>query len=105
MTESDKNLAHENTNLEQDEEDTQAQAVADEARNHTVAAHELDDTEKPSDPLDPADTPDLVDHMKQMQADGGVDNSAYDGEESMDDLENRHGVSHAPDKQFSQDDS
>ncbi|HKT84993.1 MAG TPA: hypothetical protein VJQ77_02775 [Novosphingobium sp.] len=105
MIERDKDLAHENTNLEQDEEDTQAQTVTGEARNRAIAAHELDDTEKPSNPLDPADTPDLVDHMKQMDTDGGIDMSAYDGEESMDDLENRHGVSHAPDKKFSEDDS
>ncbi len=97
-------LAHENINQEQDEEDTQAQSVTEEAR-HRNTAEGLDDTEKPSNRLDPAEAPDLVDHMKQMDSDGGVDMSAYDGEESMDDLENRHGVSHAADKQFSEDDS
>lgn len=97
-------LAHENTNQEQDEEDTQAQSVTDEARYRNTSEG-LGDTEKPSNRLDPSDTPDLVDHMKQMDTDGGVDMSAYDGEESMDDLENRHGVSHAPDRKFSRDDS
>ena len=90
MTQRDKDLAHENTNLEQDEEDTQAQSVADEARYRGVAAHDLEDSEKPSNPLDPADTPDLVDHMNQMDTDGGIDMSAYDGEESMDDADGEH---------------
>lgn len=102
MTQRDKDLAHENTNLEQDEEDSQAQSVTDDARNRSLAEHDLDDTEKPPNP---ADAPDLVDHMKQMDTDGGVDMSAYDGEETMDDLENKYGRDKAADPDLADDDS
>lgn len=105
MTERPDDLAPETVNDEQEEEDTQAQTVADEALDRSTAVQGLDDTEKVSDPLNPSDTPDLVDHMKQMDTSGTIDMSAYDGEETMDDLENRYGASHAADEEFSEDDS
>ncbi|MFC0203610.1 hypothetical protein [Novosphingobium soli] len=104
MIERPDDLAHE-TDQDMEEEESQAQTVTDEARLRNTAAQGLSDSEKPSNPLDPADTPDVVDHINQMERDGRVDMSAFDGEETMDDLENRYGSRHAADEQFSEDDS
>jgi hypothetical protein len=43
--------------------------------------------------------------MNQMDTSGNIDMSAYDGEDTMDDLENRYGQRNAADPDFSADDS
>jgi hypothetical protein len=85
------NFAPEAHNQEQDDEDAQAQTVADEvlARRGDFA---LSDSEKVggSDLLG-ANTPDLVDHMNQMATSGRIDMSAFRGERSDDDEEGFYG--------------
>ncbi|WP_260928695.1 hypothetical protein [Novosphingobium sp. 9] len=102
-------LAHENTHTEQDEQDTQAQAMSEEARGRepTNAALDEDSEKGPSNrgAVVDEDEEDLVDHMIQMDRSGTVDMSAYRGEETMDDLENRYGRAQVADEDFSDDDS
>lgn len=106
MTERPDDLAPETTNDEQDDEDTQAQTVADEAITRGTASQGLSDTEKVKGGIDGEDdVQDIVDHMNQMDSSGTIDMSAYDGEETMDDLENRYGADNAADEEFSGDDS
>ena len=54
---------------------------------------------------DEDDIEDLVDHMNQMDSSGVIDMSAYRGEETMDDLEDRYGKENAADEDFADDDS
>ncbi|MFC3213356.1 hypothetical protein [Novosphingobium panipatense] len=91
---------------DQMEEDSQAQTVTDEAMGRNSAAQGLSDTEKvKGGVLDEDDVEDIVDHMNQMDTSGNIDMSAYDGEDAMDDLENRYGQRNAADPDFSADDS
>ena len=43
--------------------------------------------------------------MNQMDSSGVIDMSAYRGEETMDDLEDRYGKQNAADEDFADDDS
>lgn len=98
--------APETVNEEQEDEDTQAQTVAEEARGRVSSNAGLEDSEKKKGGIGDGDeVEDLVDHMKQMNSSGNIDMSAYDGEETMDDLENRYGSKRAADKDFKDDDS
>lgn len=91
---------------DQQEEESQAQTVTDDAFDRDTAAQGLSDSEKVKGGINDEDeVEDIVDHMNQMNSSGGIDMSAYDGEETMDDLENRYGSRNAADDQFSQDDS
>lgn len=79
-------LAPETVNREQDDEDSQAQSVADEAMDRATAIG-LSDTEKVSSGDDSDDAQDLVDHMRQMESSGRIDMSAFRGERNDDDEE------------------
>lgn len=106
MTERPEDLAPETINDEQEDEGSQAQTVGEDALDRATSVQGLDDTEKPKGgPTDEDNVTDLVDHMRQMDSSGAIDMSAYDGEETMDDLENRFGTRNAADEQFSEDDS
>ncbi|MBB4857785.1 hypothetical protein HNO88_001096 [Novosphingobium chloroacetimidivorans] len=89
---------------EQEDEDTQAQTVTDDAFGTTVDDG-LEDSEKDKSGLEDFDAPDLVDRMKQMNSSGRIDMGAFDGEETMDDLENKYGSRNAADEDFAEDDS
>ncbi|HUD30208.1 MAG TPA: hypothetical protein VMQ93_15165 [Novosphingobium sp.] len=106
MIERPDDLAPETVNDEQEEEDTQAQSVADEANGRTATDAGLGDTEKVKGGIaDEDDIEDVVDHMNQMDTSGTIDMSAFDGEETMDDLEGRYGKRNAADEDFADDDS
>ncbi|EJL21002.1 hypothetical protein [Novosphingobium sp. AP12] len=106
MTERTDDLPPETVNDEQEEEDTQAQAVADEAQGRTSSNAGLGDTEKVKGGIEGEDdVQDIVDHMNQMDSSGTIDMSAFDGEETMDDLEGRYGKRNAADEDFADDDS
>ena len=104
MTDNSQDPAREDIVPEQEDEDTQAQTVADEALD-TSDDLGLEDTEKVKGGLDDFDAPDLVDRMKQMDSSGLIDMGAFDGEETMDDLENKYGTRNAADDEFAEDDS
>lgn len=98
--------APETFNPEQDDEEAQAQSVAEEARGRATDAFGLEDSEKVKGGIDDEDdVEDLVDHMNQMDTSGIIDMSAYRGEETMDDLEDRYGRENAADEDFADDDS
>lgn len=79
-------------NREQQDEDAQAQTVADEAIGRAADGFGLDDSEKAEGGItDEGDAQDLVDHMNQMERSGNIDMSAYRGEPNMDDNENAYG--------------
>ncbi len=78
-------LAPENQNSEQDDEGSQAQTLADEALGRGSDDFGLDDTEKVSTGEESDDVEDLVDHMRQMERSGRIDNDAYRGERNDDD--------------------
>jgi len=87
----DPDLPPEAHNSEQDDEQAQAQTVADQA-------HEL----RKGDPTasvkhDSTPVPDLVDHMRDMESSGRIDMGAYEGEPNMDDEDDRYGEGHDPD--------
>ncbi|EIZ77684.1 hypothetical protein WSK_3694 [Novosphingobium sp. Rr 2-17] len=106
MIERPDDLAPETVNDEQEDEDTQAQTVAEEAQDRASSGVGLSDTEKVKGGIEDEDNvTDIVDHMNQMDTSGTIDMSAYDGEETMDDLENRYGNRNAADPEFSNDDS
>ncbi|MBW8754992.1 MAG: hypothetical protein JF595_12735 [Sphingomonadales bacterium] len=80
-------LAPENQNSEQDDEDSQAQTLADEALGRSSDDFGLDDSEKVPSGEDSDDVEDLVDHMRQMERSGRIDNDAFRGERNDDDEE------------------
>ncbi|KQZ64599.1 hypothetical protein ASD67_09080 [Sphingopyxis sp. Root1497] len=73
--------APEAVNREQEDEEAQAQTVAEAARR----ARPLGDSVKAKGPGDSDDMQDLVDHMRQMERSGRIDMGAYRGERSDDD--------------------
>jgi hypothetical protein len=80
-------LAPENRNAEQDDESTQAQTLADEARGRGPDDFGLDDSEKVPTGDEDDDAQDLVDHMRQMERSGRIDSDAFRGERNDDDEE------------------
>lgn len=83
----------ESVNTEQEDGDTQAQTVADEALSRATSVlgeQDLGDKVRGSGDEED-DMPDLVDHMKQMVSSGRIDMSAYRGERSDDDEEGMYG--------------
>ncbi|MCJ2183685.1 hypothetical protein MTR62_13435 [Novosphingobium sp. 1949] len=105
MTQPRDPLPPETVNAEQADAETQAQTVAEEARDASVSVLGLEQSEKLAGSFDAPDAQDLVDHMVQMDTSGIIDMSAYRGEETMDDLENRYGRADVADEDFAQDDS
>jgi hypothetical protein len=93
----DPNLAPETHNSEQDDEDAQAQTVADQAQ----ALRKGDPTS--SIKVGGGDSQDLVDRMRDMESSGRIDMGAYDGEENMDDNEEKYGDEANPDPQLPSD--
>ncbi|MBW8784880.1 MAG: hypothetical protein JF593_09615 [Novosphingobium sp.] len=83
----DPTLAPETINNEQEDEETQAQTIADEALLRRGTNLGLGDTEKVTTGDDSDDAQDLVDHMRQMERSGKIDLSAFRGERSDDDEE------------------
>ncbi len=81
--------APEAVNTEQEDGDTQAQTVTDEAiARATSVLGEQGETERARGGEDDSGgMPDLVDHMHQMVSSGVIDMSAYRGERSDDDEE------------------
>lgn len=82
----DAQLPPEARNVEQQDEDAQAQTLADEALGRR-SSFEGSDTERAGSEDDAQGLPDLVDHMEQMVTSGRIDMSAYRGERSDDDEE------------------
>lgn len=74
-------------NREQDDEEAQAQSVAEAARRDRP--HEDSDKVGGGDESD--DAQDLVDHMRQMERSGRIDMDAYRGERSDDDEDDELG--------------
>jgi hypothetical protein len=93
----DPNFAPETHNSEQDDEDAQAQTVADQAQ----ALRKGDPTS--SIKVGGGDSQDLVDRMRDMESSGRIDMGAYDGEENMDDNEEKYGDEANPDPQLPSD--
>ena len=79
--------APETVNREQQDEEAQAQSVAEAARH----SPRLEDSDKTPVRGDSDDAQDLVDHMRQMDRSGRIDMDAYRGERSDDDEEDELG--------------
>ena len=82
----DPGLAPETVNDEQEDEASQAHAVAGEARGRGTGPG-LEDSEKVKTGEENDDVPDLVDHMREMDRSGRIDLDAYRGERNDDDEE------------------
>ncbi len=74
-------------NREQDDEEAQAQSVAEAARRDA----RLTDSDKKPGGDESDDVQDLVDHMRQMERSGRIDMDAYRGERSDDDEDDELG--------------
>ncbi len=79
--------APEARNREQDDEDAQAQTVAEAARRERP----VEDSDKARSGDESDDVQDLVDHMRQMERSGRIDMDAYRGERSDDDEDDQLG--------------
>lgn len=79
--------APEAVNREQDDEEAQAQTVAEAARRERPLA----DSVKVASGDDSDDVQDLIDHMHQMERSGVIDMDAYRGERSDDDEDGQLG--------------
>lgn len=86
-----RDLAPETDNSEQEDEDAQAQTLADEARGRSADDAGLGDSEKVSTGDDSDDVQDLVDRMRQMDSSGRIDLDAFRGERNDDDEEDQLG--------------
>jgi hypothetical protein len=84
-------LAPENLNSEQEDEDSQAQTLADEELGRSPDDFGLEDSQKVPTGDDSDDVEDLVDHMKQMERSGRIDTDAFRGERNDDDEEGLYG--------------
>jgi len=77
-------------NDEQDDEPSQAQSIAEEARHRAGEGSPLDSI-KVHRGIDDDSTQDLIDHMRDMEQSGRIDMDAYAGEENLDDNEDKYG--------------
>lgn len=95
----DPDLAPETHNSEQDDESSQAQTVASQARGRDPGDYgsPLDSRKKRDADDDGDSSQDLVDHMRDMEQSGRIDMGAYRGEETMDDNEGAYGDAGNPD--------
>ncbi len=89
----DPNLAPEVHNSEQDDEGEQAQTLADEAlgRNPGGYGSPTESIKVNGSNYEEDSTQDLVDHMRDMERSGRIDMGAYQGEDNMDDNEDKYG--------------
>jgi hypothetical protein len=83
-------VAPETFNDEQEDVDSQAQSIAEEARNKDAFSSPLDSI-KVNGGIDDDSTQDLIDHMRDMEQSGRIDMDAYAGEENLDDNEDKYG--------------
>jgi hypothetical protein len=83
-------FAPETHNDEQDDHLSQAQEIAEEARNRRGDRSPLDSM-KVNRGIDDDSTQDLIDHMRDMEQSGRIDMDAYAGEENLDDNEDKYG--------------
>ena len=83
-------LAPETHNDEQDDHLSQAQEIAEEARNKDGEASPLDSI-KVGGGIDGTYSQDLIDRMRDMEQSGRIDMGAYRGEPNMDDNEDKYG--------------
>jgi hypothetical protein len=83
-------FAPETHNDEQDDHLSQAQEIAEEARNHRSERSPLDSV-KVNSGSDDDSSQDLIDHMRDMETSGRIDMDAYAGEENLDDNEDKYG--------------
>ncbi|WP_422060102.1 hypothetical protein [Sphingopyxis sp.] len=88
-------VAPEALNREQEDEEAQAQTVAEAARRERP----LEDSTKVKSGDESDDVEDLVDHMRQMERSGRIDMDAYRGERSDDDEDGELGESGIEDDQ------
>ncbi len=87
-------VTHENDNRDQDDADSQAQSVADDASGRTAGDPSEDsDRGGESGPgaVMPDDVPDLVETMNQMVTSGRLDYGAFAGEPAHDDEPEMYG--------------
>jgi hypothetical protein len=89
-------FAPETHNDEQDDHLSQAQEIAEEARNRNGDRSPLDSS-KVHGGIDDDSTQDLIDHMRDMEQSGRIDMDAYAGEENLDDNEDKYGEDLKPD--------
>ena len=87
--------APEALNREQDDEDAQAQSVAEAAQED----RRQQDSDKATSGDERDDVQDLVDHMRQMKRSGVIDMDAYRGERSDDDADDELGPGGVEDDQ------
>jgi hypothetical protein len=84
-------FAPETVNDEQDDENSQAHVVADDALDEDDDSP-TESTKPKSGAYDDEDsTQDLVDHMRDMESSGRIDMGAFEGEPDMDDNEGQIG--------------
>jgi hypothetical protein len=77
-------------NDEQDDHLSQAQEVAEEARNKDGDASPLDSV-KVNGGIDDSSAQDVIDHMRDMEQSGRIDMGAFAGEPNYDDNEDKYG--------------
>lgn len=86
------NLAPETHNDEQDDHRSQAQEVAEQAKNIDAAGSPTESTKSEnSSGLMGDSTQDTIDHMRDMESSGRIDMGAYAGEPNHDDNEGKYG--------------
>lgn len=80
-------LAPEMHNDEQDDHRSQAQEIAEQARDHALAAQRSTESRKGPNKsgLMNDSTQDVVDHMRDMESSGRIDMDAFRGEPNHDD--------------------
>ena len=100
-------LAPETHNSEQDDEQSQAQTIANEARGRGAGdgGSPTESTKRRSANSDGDSTQDLVDHMRDMESSGRIDMGAYRGEDNMDDNEDKYGEDNKLDPELPSDGS
>ena len=85
-------FAPETHNDEQDDEQSQAQAIADEAISGSrFEAEPARQHQGRAAVWMTTSTQDLIDHMRDMEQSGRIDMGAYAGEENLDDNEDKYG--------------
>jgi hypothetical protein len=77
-------------NDEQDDHLSQAQEVAEEARNKD-GQHSPLDSVKVNGGIEDNSAQDVIDHMRDMEQSGRIDMGAFEGEPNMDDNEDKYG--------------
>ena len=97
-------LAPEMHNDEQDDHRSQAQEVAEQARNKDGRRSPLD-SEKVNAPLNESSAQDTIDEMRDMEQSGHIDMDAYRGEPNLDDNEDKYGEANKVDPELPSDGS